>query len=788
MIRFSSFLPTFFVALLTMCPLPDALGHADKESDTILILNSYDPQFYWTKDELDGIRSVLDRTEKRYRILVENLDADDFPDKKHLENVAADLEFKYRKHNKNIVGIIATDDPAFDFLLQYRERIFPNVPVALSGINKFSSGDSRREEHYSVVVEKVDYKETLEAFFKLMPKVERLYVVHDSSVSALGQARELKTLIRSYGKTFTFVSDFSFQQLARELQALGERDAVVRLAFSRDRLGTVLSFNDAMAFLRENARVPILSFWAGTLGRGVLGGKLLSGKSQGEAAAKLLINQLNGMPFVPVTASENEFVYDYNELKRFGIQLSQLPEGSRVENKPETFFDRYKWLTVGAMAILLTLVLLVAYLARMIIRQRVTERALREATEKAQSANSAKSSFLANISHELRTPLNGILGLTEVFLLERRSSLTTDYATSVQEMGKHLLTLINDLLDIAKVEAGKIEFERLPFAPQRVLEEVVECLSDRAHAKGLRLTLSNLGATTRIVCGDAVRFRQIAFNLIENGIKYTKSGYVRVELKFENAGQEDVRVTLSVHDTGIGMKPEFRDRLFVPFTQAEEGHSREYRGAGLGLSIIKKIIDALGGGIKIESRDGEGTHVEVQLLFGAHETIQLEAALASGASRCAKAESYQSKQQFADIRLLVVEDDPMNQLVIRKMLTSLGVNFDIVSDGSECLVKLSHVNYDLILMDLQMPGVSGLEAARLIRSQNLPVTIVAMSAHGMREHKIEALEAGMNDYLMKPFSLQTLRETLVRNLNSECSAPNEVGMPEVQQREVSLFV
>ncbi|MFD2069543.1 ATP-binding protein, partial [Pontibacter silvestris] len=448
------------------------------------------------------------------------------------------------------------------------------------------------------------------------------------------------------------------------------------------------------------------------------------------------------------------------ERERLGLAWGQLLSGSGELDEVLPVGDR--WLRLRGRA---------AGPARVVgTVQEVTERhevesRLRAEREAAVGAARAKSEFVSLMSHEIRTPLNAIMGLTHLLLQgEEVSGEPRENLNAIHFSSQNLLSLINNTLDFSRMEAGKIELERVNFRLRDLLKGIHRSLQLRASEKRLGFVLSVDPGAPDEVCGDPARLTQIVNNLASNAIKFTERGRVSISVDVAYQSDRDWVLEFTVSDTGVGVPADRQESIFESFVQASASTHRQYGGTGLGLAITKKIVELHRGSIRLRSEPGVGSEFTVRLRYARPEPSlgSLPASVVAG------------RGALRDARVLVIDDNAINKMVASKLLVGWEADVDTAGDGEEALEKVLSRPYDLVLMDLHMPGMSGFEAIEEMRRLGLGMPVVALTANASEEERVRILSVGGNDYLTKPFVPQELYERLSHHLaESRRSAAGE---------------
>jgi signal transduction histidine kinase/CheY-like chemotaxis protein len=426
------------------------------------------------------------------------------------------------------------------------------------------------------------------------------------------------------------------------------------------------------------------------------------------------------------------------------ISSVQIADSIRANGRE---INRWSTILVVAASILCLLVCI-----HILIKKRQSE----NSEKKASTAAKIKENFLANMSHEIRTPLNAILGFTNIL---NRTNLDVQQQKHVQIIhtsGNNLLAIVNDVLDLSKIEAGMMRIEETPFRVADIMATVEEMLSPKAEEKNIQLIVKVDEDVPQTLCGDAVRLTQILINLISNSIKFTQEGGVYVKVTPFKSEGEIIRLEFLVRDTGIGIPKDKQEFIFERFEQAEAETTRRFGGTGLGLSIVKHLIDLQKGKISLNSEEGAGTIFMVELPY----KLTNEEAPAINVKNNKQNIQLMNK----NLNILVAEDNTMNQQLIKYLLKNWGFNFDLVFNGAQAVEALRKQDYDIVLMDIQMPEMDGHMATKNIRKElKSAVPIIAMTAHAMAGEREKCIKSGMNDYISKPLNEENLFDIIIKH-------------------------
>ena len=390
------------------------------------------------------------------------------------------------------------------------------------------------------------------------------------------------------------------------------------------------------------------------------------------------------------------------------------------------------------------------------------EQKSRDARELAEDSARIKSEFLANMSHEIRTPMNGIIGITNLAIKNDKSGKQLEYLSKIEQSAKSLLRIIDDILDFSKIEAGRLEIEKSEFCVRSFINDIRNIQSFFASEKGLELIINISEEIDFNVIGDSLRLQQVMLNILSNAIKFTHEGHIAISVGVAERNSDTATLVFAIKDTGIGMTWEQASKVFDAFNQADSSTTRKYGGTGLGLAISKRLVELMGGRIWLDSSPGVGTTFFFTTVFETVEARDLSTAVDYDVSK------FVIPPESLGARILLVEDNEINQIIAFELLCEAGFSVEVADNGKQAVDKVTQNEYDIILMDLQMPEMDGFTATNILRSneehQNIP--IVAMTANAMQGDREKSIQAGMVDHITKPLNPKILLETVCRWLSA----------------------
>jgi signal transduction histidine kinase/CheY-like chemotaxis protein len=712
----------------------------------------------------------------------EYLESNRFPGESQSLLLRDYLRRKYA--GRTIDVLVATAPVPLDFLFKHRDVLFPDSPIVFAGIKRPTPMQIASGSGATGILNLRSHRRTLDLALKLHPGTEQVFVISGT----IGRDKEFETVAREELQGYeskvpiTYLTDLPLGELLVQVKSLPERSIILYFWQQlQTQQNTVIESPEILSSIAHAARVPIYGLSASNIGRGVVGGYVSVLETTAAKLGELTRRIINGARAVdiPIERAPEIPTFDWRQLQRWGISEDRLPPGSVVRFRELTMWQQYKSRIVAAIvlfglqALLIGALLVERHRARRtrgeleqykgklqnLVQERTAELVI--ARDQALAANRSKSMFLAKMSHELRTPLNAILGFSGIVRAD--PSLSEQHRKDlgiVGSSGEHLLGLIDEVLDMAKIETGgSTVVESASIDLHKLVNESVNMLREGAEAKNLELLLDISSRAPQFVRSDPGKLRQVLTNLVGNALKYTDEGSVVVRVDARSRDNSpDVVLIFDVEDTGIGISEEDQALIFDPFVQA--GSARTRKGTGLGLSICRHFVQLLGGTIHVESTLGRGSRFHFELPAQVAEPSEVMAESA-GPEQVIGLESGQP-----DYRILIVEDQRENWLLLQRLLQTAGFQVRVAEDGGQAIETFTMWRPHFIWMDLRIPVLGGLEAARRIRELEggREVKIAAVTASAFASQRDEVIAAGFDDFLRKPYRSKEIFDCMALHL------------------------
>jgi len=741
----------------TMLRIKDTRNY-DEDRKIILHLNSYNTQIDGERVQMEEIRRTLEMDiAVEYRNI--DLNANELHSQANFNAVVANLirtDFVTRYPDL----IIASGNEALDFVESNYYLLFPKTPVIFFGVVGFDETTLHSiESAFTGLPETISFHETAEEMLRLFPNTKKIYILNDHTLSrSLAIREEIRKSIREreLPVEIEFSENKPFAEIYEEVKRFGPDTLVLIGSYLADSKGVFFSESDIQVHLASASAGPVFCLTAPFMGEGTFGGKISSTEEQSRAVAAMAYDILRGTPPTKFPIPEdsiylNRWQFDYKVAERFGVNVNVLPDGHVIINRALPVWESNP--NEFRLAIILAIMLLVIIVCLIIFVKILSKKQVA-----AEAASVAKSAFLANMSHEIRTPLNAIIGMTQIGTAATAPERMNYCFTKIEDASKHLLGVINDILDMSKIEAGKFELTPVVFDFENMLRRTVGVANFRVDEKKQKLEVRIENDIPHKLVGDDQRIAQVITNLLGNAVKFTpENGTIGLDARLLSEEGDMCTIQVTVSDNGIGISEEQQSRLFQSFQQAENTTTRKFGGTGLGLSISKNIVEMMGGRIWIESELGKGS----AFIF----TVRL------------KKESSEKKKRLdsgitiENVRILAIDDDPDVLMYFKEVMEELGTHCDTAGSAEEALELVEKDGeYNIYFVDWKMPGIDGAELTRRLKEKSPEPgkdVVVMISAADLSSIEKEGNELGIDKFISKPIFPSMITDIINESLGTD---------------------
>ena len=750
-------------------------GQELSDKNIILHINSYNTQVEWERRQIDSIRRNFESdTTVEYRSI--DLNSNELHSQASFNTIMSNLiRTDYVANYPDL--IIASGDEALEFVVDNYYILFPRAPVVFFG----TLGDKSEllyglEDYITGISETVSFEETSAEILKLYPNTRRIYILNDHYLAKSIKLREeIEESIDSCGLPveFVFNENRSFEGILEEIRGFEDDKLVLIGNYLTDGEGNFYSETEVRQMVAEASGGPVFCLSASYIGDGTLGGLVSDTDMQNAMVASMVSDILKGkspaqIPIIADSAPLNQWQFDDAAVKKYKIDLKSLPENYIIVNRSPPVWETNPGEFRMAVALAVLLLLIIGGLI-------LFSRMLAGKQAAAEAASVTKSAFLANMSHEIRTPINAIVGMTSIGMSAGDSERMKYCFTKIEDASKHLLGVINDILDMSKIESGKFELSPQEFSFENMLRRVVGVVNFRIDEKNQKFDVHIDKNIPKNLIGDDQRIAQVITNLLSNAVKFTpENGSVILDTGLMDEENGIYKIKFTVTDTGIGISREQQTRLFKSFQQAESDTTRKFGGTGLGLAISKNIVEMMGGEIWVESELGKGS----SFIF----TIRLK-----------KGEKPQGlltpDVNIENLRILTVDDDPDVLIFFKELMQEINIYCDTAANAEDALAIIEkNYPYNIYFIDWKLPGIDGVELAKKLKDKSVKAAepgravVIIISAAEWNTIETEARKAGVDKFISKP-----LFPSAIVNVINECLGTNSARSEELLEDNIDIF-
>ena len=718
---------------------------AKEKTPSVLFISSYNYDWESVPYQLRGFNNTIDESANIDYIFMDTKNISYENAEENLLELIKSNPLKYQQYD----CVVAADDNALEFVMNYRDE-FNNTSVVFLAINSIEkANEASLNDNVVGIIEKGYYKETIEIAQEIYSQATTVTAIIDNTNTGMGSKNQLELDLKDSDMLLNFIntSTLTKNEIIEELTKLDESTILIYLNFIEDIDGNSYTTNEAINLVNEFSSIPAFRTDYPGINYGFLGGEVIRFDYMGEQAAEL-VNKIildEDITEISVLYSEGILVFNNDIIKKYNIEIpNYLLSKAEIINIEQPFYVVYSSQII--MFIILLFSVFIFWSSRKIRRKNV----------ELSKANNIKLDFMTKMSHDMRTPISAVIGLANFGIEDNRDQKDVEYFKQIKYSSKYLLALINDILEMQRIEK-QIQLYPTVTRQEDIVKDIVTIVTMRAREKNINFKYIIKNNYIKYHKVDSVRTIQILINILNNAIKYTpENGNVTwsVEYLFEN-NQNFVLNTIT--DDGVGMSDEFIEEIYKPFTQESNTESYNETGTGLGMAVTKSLVDLMMGDISVSSKINEGTTFKVKLPFDIPTEEEIEIF---------------NKQKDEDIYLndlnnknvLLCEDSDINAKIVAKILESYGMKVEIAVDGKIGHQKFLKEKFDIVILDIRMPIINGIQLTKLIRKSNKTIPIIALSANSYPEDINNSLNAGMNAHLSKPVDKDELLLTIQRLL------------------------